>query len=404
MVDFASSEQHSSHVAVNRLSISIPTSNRVSMEDDCDGSRSPESPVTTIDENIGSPPSYDADDILQSPLIRQKFNIQPREDEGREILPSYSSEISLETVFSKKVELEGAIHRATDRNCYKSSSLAIWASESKRSEVPVPAKKGPFLKSYNLQHADVGIAADYFKKRYVIRVRAETDQFLLSCCKIETFVQWLQSLFAAIDIAPPLDTRPLPRDLSIPQIRRRRTSCSTPVRNLEQNAALVREQYELMRRLYPGLVEDPLPEVADPPSPTIPTIEVQPPTTSRLNTAPASFATVTPNFSEAARTNTVRTRSTTALSSSSTISERHPSVSSETGKWRPEHQWSAMYDMLYAKRCMAILTSGSPRKSDIVIMEGKQWNVDWTTGALTRCEPPDYGEIVAEKRGGHDPA
>ena len=57
------------------------------------------------------------------------------------------------------------------------------------------------------------------RKRYVIRVRAEADQFLLSCNKIETFVLWLQSLFAAIDLAPPLDDRQIPRDLSIPRPR-----------------------------------------------------------------------------------------------------------------------------------------------------------------------------------------
>ena len=55
-----------------------------------------------------------------------------------------------------------------------------------------------------------------------------------------------------------------------------------------------------------------------------------------------------------------------------------------------------MYDMMYAKRCMAVLTSRSPRKSNLVIMKGKQWIVDWATGAFTRCEPPDYGECVSE--------
>jgi hypothetical protein len=51
--------------------------------------------------------------------------------------------------------------------------------------------------------------------------------------------------------------------------------------------------------------------------------------------------------------------------------------------------------MMYAKRCMAILTHRSPRKSNLVIMKGKQWIVDWATGSLTRCEPPDYGELLA---------
>ena len=48
---------------------------------------------------------------------------------------------------------------------------------------------------------------------------------------------------------------------------------------------------------------------------------------------------------------------------------------------------------LYAKRCMAILTHRSPRKSNLVIMMGKQWVVDWATGKLERCQPPDYGEL-----------
>jgi hypothetical protein len=246
----------------------------------------------------------------------------------------------------------------------------------------------------------------------VIRVRAETDQFLLSCFKIETFVHWLQSLFAAIDIAPPLDTRPLPRDYSIPRVRRRRVTCSASFTDIERNATLVREQYEIMRSQYPGLVDATIQE--DTESPSTETIAEQPrrPESSRSYTAPAqtrpsSSNTLPPMATPTSRLSRLHTQSTTALSqprpnlSNTAISETHPSISPETGKWRPEHQWSATYDMMYAKRCMAILTCRSPRKSNIVIMKGKQWIVDWATGELTRCEPPDYGEIVAEK-GGND--
>lgn len=58
-----------------------------------------------------------------------------------------------------------------------------------------------------------------------------------------------------------------------------------------------------------------------------------------------------------------------------------------------------MYDMMYAKRCMAVLTSRSPRKSNFVIARGKQWVVDWATGTLTMEEPPDYGDVVTEGGG-----
>lgn len=49
---------------------------------------------------------------------------------------------------------------------------------------------------------------------------------------------------------------------------------------------------------------------------------------------------------------------------------------------------------------MAILTCRAPRKTNLVIMKGKQWIVDWATGALTRCAPPDYGELETEKEVG----
>jgi len=26
-------------------------------------------------------------------------------------------------------------------------------------------------------------------------------------------------------------------------------------------------------------------------------------------------------------------------------------------------------------------------------MKGKEWVVDWDTGTVTRCDPPDYAEI-----------
>src|SRR5690349_6137281 len=58
------------------------------------------------------------------------------------------------------------------------------------------------------------------RRRYTIRVRAETDQFLLCCVELSTFNKWLEGLFAAIDIALPLEDRDFPRDMSIPRIQR----------------------------------------------------------------------------------------------------------------------------------------------------------------------------------------
>lgn len=59
------------------------------------------------------------------------------------------------------------------------------------------------------------------RKKQVIRVRVETEQFLLYCVKIETLVRWMQSLSIAIDLAVPLDDRNYPVDNCLPRRQRR---------------------------------------------------------------------------------------------------------------------------------------------------------------------------------------
>jgi hypothetical protein len=207
------------------------------------------------------------------------------------------------------------------------------------------------------------------RKRYVIRVRAETDQFLLACTKLETFVQWLQSLFAAIDLAPPLDDRQIPRDLSIPRSSRNRCG-RTP--SSMSNPTLIQQQVQLIRERYPHLVDEAAMDgiIQSPASrPSSPRPVAQPPNTQQMQTDPVVR---------------VRRREDT-----------RPLFDSD-GKWCPPRNWSAMHDMIYAKRCMAVLTHRSPRKTDYVIAKGRRWIVDWRTGKLRAADsepPPEYAEI-----------
>jgi hypothetical protein len=234
----------------------------------------------------------------------------------------------------------------------------------------------------------------------VIRVRAEADQFLLSCHKIETFVLWLQSLFAAIDLAPPLDDREIPRDLSVPRRSRRRIRTEA-VDTGDRAAELVRQQEEIIQEQFPSLAETLDGEGSDDQSlAAIETIAEEPESpplsdSASLQSRPATSAGPPPRGASLMARARQAIQSTTHLSQYAP-SAPNPSISPD-GKWRPTHHWTHFYDMMYAKRCMAILTHRSPRKSNLVIMKGKQWVVDWATGALTRCEPPDYGELVTEK-------
>lgn len=209
---------------------------------------------------------------------------------------------------------------------------------------------------------------------------------------------WLQSLFVAIDLAPPLDDRQIPRDLSIPQprlTRRNREGCVRFNGNV-RNRALVRDQVHIMERHYPHMVstadisadsddsqdddQDTYPDADDlGPSPS-------PVNLSRPVTAPSQSSGYVPSSSLS------RARRPRLFPNAT---EGRPSID-ESGKWRPNHQWSARYDMMYAKRCMAVLMHRSPRKSNYVIMKGKQWIVDWATGTVTRCDPPEYEEIFKD--------
>ncbi|KAG9241591.1 hypothetical protein BJ878DRAFT_427793 [Calycina marina] len=369
-----------------------------------------------LSETNGAPSDYDP--LLPTALVLQKklqkFNVQPREDEGNEILPVYSTAISICNVFSYKKELEGAVHKAHDRtwckvcvnlqgtalSLYKYKSGGMFASMGREGyDIPVDSKKGELIRNYNLQHADVGIAADYYKKQYVIRVRAETDQLLLSCNRIETFVIWLQSLFAAIDIAPPLDEREIPRDLSVPQprrSRRNREGCVLFNRDVREGP-LVREQVQLMGQHYPHMIStadisvdsDASEEGQPQPASSAPVLGSSP---SRPMTAPAQSSSYAPSSALS------RSRRPRLFPYSS---EGRPSID-DNGKWRPNHQRSARYDLIYAKRCMTVLMARSPRKSNYLIMKGKQWVVDWNTGTVRRCDPPDYAEATREGEKGSE--
>lgn len=212
------------------------------------------------------------------------------------------------------------------------------------------------------------------RRRYVIRIRAETDQFLLSCIELSTFVRWLESLFAAIDVAAPIDDRDFPRDMSIPRIQRIRwfrgqspalpgyAASTDQARNEEASA---------------DALED-----SGPSPPTAP---------SEMTQANAPIPATQRPLQETAANPPPRIEPIVRRLSTSTYS--NPGIDPHTGKWFPEHKWSSAHDLLYAKLCYSNLLFRSPRKSNYIISKGKQWFVDWGTGKMVRVQPPTYGEI-----------
>ncbi|KAM0264755.1 hypothetical protein ACHAQJ_000580 [Trichoderma viride] len=340
------------------------------------------------------------DDVLDD-VLDDRDNSGPDIMSGNlEDLPSYSSSIAIEGVFHMKHEIENTTKRAEDRQWHtvivalNGTALSIyntkkdWGWGKARDgpsicpDSPPWIRKSKLEKTYSLLHADAGIAADYKKRRYVIRIRAETDQFLLSCIELGTFVKWLECFFAAIDVAAPIDERDFPRDMSIPRIQR--------IRWFRSQTGVV----------YPStqqeIQQDPPPEAdgSGPPDDA----------TGRRSSSPQPLPTPTPAPSRPRPAE--EAQSNEALGPHlridprndpfhplSTSSDPNPSIDPHTGKWFPEHQWSSAHDLLYAKLCYSNLLFRSPRKSNYIISKGKQWFVDWGTGRMVRVLPPAYGEI-----------
>lgn len=82
--------------------------------------------------------------------------------------------------------------------------------------------KTGLLKTYSLQGAESGLAADYLKRRHVVRVRVEGEQFLLQTRNDRHVVDWIEAFQAATNVSLDLERRPMPKFITLPRRRRRR--------------------------------------------------------------------------------------------------------------------------------------------------------------------------------------
>ncbi|PWN50234.1 hypothetical protein IE53DRAFT_362536 [Violaceomyces palustris] len=82
--------------------------------------------------------------------------------------------------------------------------------------------KSGLIRNYTLQNAESGLAADYLKRRHVVRVRAEGEQFLLQTRNDRHVVDWIEALQAATNVAMDLEKRQMPKFITLPRRRRRR--------------------------------------------------------------------------------------------------------------------------------------------------------------------------------------
>ena len=186
-----------------------------------------------------APAAYEAD---ENDISNFKFRplknpaSAPMTEPGTEILPFYSANIELTNVFLRKSEFHTLSQRCPDRKWRRviailtGTKLEIHSATRPLLSHAMPNhndeitnfKKGALMKSYSLQHAEFGLASDYLKRKHVIRVRVEAEQFLLSCSRIETLVTWMEGLQWGAGIALDLDERLEVKEQTLPRNLRRR--------------------------------------------------------------------------------------------------------------------------------------------------------------------------------------
>ncbi|SGY45779.1 BQ5605_C001g00337 [Microbotryum silenes-dioicae] len=240
------------------------------------------------------PPAYHAQykRAGQAPQL-----VFPREEEGREGLPTYSCAIHLEGYMPMKKEFSAPSVQSKDRAWKRiyfvlhGTSIKIYRHDLRTH--PIPGEEdwlssvssqdpaaGPhyhqgeygnenpiasshhkfsitdakakaksritqagtsennaLLRHYSLQHAESGLAADYLKRKHVVRVRAEGEQFLLQTNGDRGTIDLIEVLQAATNVALDLDTRVLPKFITLPRRRRRRRRVVDPNANAARAAA-----------------------------------------------------------------------------------------------------------------------------------------------------------------------
>jgi len=104
---------------------------------------------------------------------------------------------------------------------YRRAASPIPTKSAQSEKVPYPRNCQP-LRVYTLQHAESGLASDYLKRKNVIRVRMEGEQFLLQAPSVQAVVDWIEGFQTATGIALDLDDRQMPKGPIFPRRRRRR--------------------------------------------------------------------------------------------------------------------------------------------------------------------------------------
>lgn len=186
-------------------------------------------------------------------------SLPPTYSESSETCPSYSCNVAHSSNLLMKRELSfpttisarrnwKAVHAEVCGTVLRVRTLQSTCSQyyhqqrlSARQESPPSYSNSP-SQVYTLQGGEAGIAADYAKRKFVFRVRAEAEQFLLAADTLSNMLEWIEVLNTAINISLPLDMRRMPNQKTLPRPSIQGT--------LRQDVSMKRKFLKLGRNVY----------------------------------------------------------------------------------------------------------------------------------------------------------
>ncbi|KAJ7359456.1 hypothetical protein DFH08DRAFT_685567 [Mycena albidolilacea] len=140
---------------------------------------------------------------------------------GAALTPSRSN-VSLASARSGVLSSRTPVTSSSGNSKGKQKSTAsVGGADAAGTDVP-ELDPGDLIRAYTLQHAESGLGNDYVKRKHVIRVRLEGEQFLLQARDVGDVVDWIEGFHSATNIALDLDERIMPKGPLFPRRRRRR--------------------------------------------------------------------------------------------------------------------------------------------------------------------------------------
>lgn len=377
----------------------------------------------------GPPPSYArAMDPKTVKYLEEKARTEKDLASTTALPPAYTCTVQLSGALGMKQELSSPFSVAGNRDWYEAfvvlqgTQLHIHRAKNpgllSKNRAPTAGK---LLRSYTLQHAEVGIALDFKKtglipkspfahlvpasaraklfesdpqlfepvREHVLRLRLETEQFLLCAPSAESMLVWLESLCAAVDISSPIEDRSEPRYRSLPRRNRRQRLLDSAqlglgdsnienLSSLEAGRRIIAQQEQIIRQLYPHLAASREPGTTHPtPSPAAAELEID-----DFDPEDVRF----PTSRSAARL------SASQQEEGSEGSDRPESSSSEDRKTADRLRPTHAQTLRYRRRCAPVLLASSPRVSDVVFCEGKRMRISVKERSLIEytAHPPRY--------------